>query len=94
MEKTVYQHAVDNASRADALPLPPQDIMGVPSVASVCPPNECETFESQQVASDCMWSDPAKDEQVQNTITWVVVHMYVALAPSTVLQKGGGFSST
>ncbi|CBN75553.1 conserved unknown protein [Ectocarpus siliculosus] len=40
-----------------------QDIMCVPPVASVCPPNECETFESQQVASDCMWSDPAKDEQ-------------------------------
>lgn len=41
-----------------------QDIMRVPRVASVCPPNECETFESQQVASDCMWSDPAKDDQV------------------------------
>lgn len=44
---------------------PAQDIMRVPPVASVCPPNECETFESQQVASDCMWSDPAKDEQVK-----------------------------
>ncbi|CAM9963654.1 unnamed protein product [Ascophyllum nodosum] len=40
-----------------------QDIMCVPSVASVTPPNEHETFESQQVASDCMWSDPAKDDQ-------------------------------
>eukprot|EP00752_Nemacystus_decipiens_P018215 g16344.t1 len=40
-----------------------EDIMRVPPVASVCPPNECETFESQQVASDCMWSDPAKDDQ-------------------------------
>ena len=38
--------------------------MCVPSVASVTPPNEHETFESQQVASDCMWSDPAKDDQV------------------------------
>lgn len=39
--------------------------MSVPPVASVCPPNEYESFESQQVASDCMWSDPAKDEQVR-----------------------------
>lgn len=39
--------------------------MRVPPVASVCPPNEYESFESQQVASDCMWSDPAKDEQVR-----------------------------
>lgn len=38
--------------------------MSVPPVASVCPPNEYETFESQQLASDCMWSDPAKDDQV------------------------------
>ncbi|CAM9679230.1 unnamed protein product [Chrysoparadoxa australica] len=40
-----------------------QDIMQVPSIAGVCPPNEGETFESQQVASDCMWSDPARDHQ-------------------------------
>ncbi|CAM9106958.1 unnamed protein product [Phaeothamnion confervicola] len=40
-----------------------QDILCVPSVAGVCPPNELETFESQQIASDCLWSDPAKDEQ-------------------------------
>ncbi|KAG5191193.1 Metallo-dependent phosphatase-like protein [Tribonema minus] len=40
-----------------------QDIMMVPSVAGVCPPNDAETFESQQVASDCLWSDPARDEQ-------------------------------
>ncbi|CAN0427642.1 unnamed protein product, partial [Discosporangium mesarthrocarpum] len=42
-----------------------QDILCVPSVAGVCPPNANETFESQQVASDCMWSDPARDEQEQ-----------------------------
>ncbi|CAM9183256.1 unnamed protein product, partial [Choristocarpus tenellus] len=41
-----------------------QDILCVPPVAGVCPPNESETFESQQVASDCMWSDPARNEQV------------------------------
>ncbi|CAM9309797.1 unnamed protein product [Chrysoparadoxa australica] len=40
-----------------------QDIMSVPAVAGVCPPNEFETFESQQVASDCLWSDPAKQDQ-------------------------------
>lgn len=42
-----------------------QDILCVPSVAGVCPPNEYETFESQQVASDCLWSDPARDNQVR-----------------------------
>lgn len=42
-----------------------QDILSIPQVASVCPPNELETFESQQVASDCMWSDPAKGNQVK-----------------------------
>lgn len=41
-----------------------QDILCVPAVAGVCPPNEYETFESQQVASDCLWSDPARDNQV------------------------------
>ncbi|CAM9947186.1 unnamed protein product, partial [Discosporangium mesarthrocarpum] len=40
-----------------------QDIMSVPTVAGVCPPNDLETFESQQVASDCLWSDPAKEDQ-------------------------------
>lgn len=53
---------------------PDQDIMSVPPVASVCPPNQCETFESQQVASDCMWSDPARDEQV--TIISIVSSLY------------------
>lgn len=43
-----------------------QDILCVPSVAGVCPPNEYETFESQQVASDCLWSDPARDNQVSS----------------------------
>ena len=38
--------------------------MSVPQVSGVCPPNEYETFESQQVASDCLWSDPAKGDQV------------------------------
>lgn len=42
-----------------------QDIMSVPQVSGVCPPNDLETFESQQVASDCLWSDPAKGDQVR-----------------------------
>lgn len=56
--------------RPEPLPPPPrprgQDILCVPAVAGVCPPNEYETFESQQVASDCLWSDPARDEQVRD----------------------------
>jgi len=40
-----------------------QDILMVPSVAGVNPPNELETFETQQVASDCLWSDPARGDQ-------------------------------
>lgn len=39
--------------------------MSVPQVAGVCPPNDLETFESQQVASDCLWSDPAKGDQAR-----------------------------
>ncbi|CAM9508427.1 unnamed protein product [Ectocarpus sp. 4 AP-2014] len=42
-----------------------QDILSVPQVAGVCPPNDLETFESQQVASDCLWSDPAKGDQAR-----------------------------
>ena len=42
-----------------------QDIMSVPQVSGVCPPNDLETFESQQVASDCLWSDPAKQDQAR-----------------------------
>jgi len=40
-----------------------QDILMVPAMAGVNPPNELETFETQQVASDCLWSDPARGEQ-------------------------------
>lgn len=58
-----------------------QDIMRVPPVASVCPPNEYESFESQQVASDCMWSDPAKDDQVRgDTLGTKAGVMYYSLA--------------
>lgn len=40
-----------------------QDILSVPKVAGINPPYEHETEEYQQVASDCIWSDPASDEQ-------------------------------
>mmetsp|Transcript_5507 Transcript_5507/g.8315 ORF Transcript_5507/g.8315 Transcript_5507/m.8315 type:complete len:407 (+) Transcript_5507:380-1600(+) len=40
-----------------------QDILSVPAVASVCPASLEETIESNQVASDCLWSDPAKHDQ-------------------------------
>jgi hypothetical protein len=40
-----------------------QDILNVPKVAGINPPYEHETEEYQQVASDCIWSDPASDEQ-------------------------------
>jgi diadenosine tetraphosphatase ApaH/serine/threonine PP2A family protein phosphatase len=40
-----------------------EDILGVPKVAGINPPYEHESEEYQQVASDCIWSDPASDEQ-------------------------------
>lgn len=40
-----------------------QDIMNVPRVAGINPPLEFEDERHQQVASDCIWSDPASEEQ-------------------------------
>eukprot|EP00567_Pseudictyota_dubia_P001955 CAMPEP_0197467558 /NCGR_PEP_ID=MMETSP1175-20131217/65629_1 /TAXON_ID=1003142 /ORGANISM="Triceratium dubium, Strain CCMP147" /LENGTH=676 /DNA_ID=CAMNT_0043003635 /DNA_START=326 /DNA_END=2356 /DNA_ORIENTATION=- len=40
-----------------------QDILNVPKVAGINPPYEHEDESYQQVASDCIWSDPASDEQ-------------------------------
>jgi len=40
-----------------------QDILTVPKVAGVNPPYEHEDDNYQQVASDCIWSDPASEEQ-------------------------------
>lgn len=40
-----------------------QDIMNVPRVAGINPPLEFEDEKHQQVASDCIWSDPASEEQ-------------------------------
>lgn len=40
-----------------------QDILNVPNVAGINPPYEHENDAYQQVASDCIWSDPASEEQ-------------------------------
>jgi len=40
-----------------------QDILGVPKVSGINPPYEHESEASQQVASDCIWSDPASEDQ-------------------------------
>ena len=40
-----------------------QDILRVPVVAGINPPYEHEDEAYQQVASDCVWSDPATEEQ-------------------------------
>jgi diadenosine tetraphosphatase ApaH/serine/threonine PP2A family protein phosphatase len=39
------------------------DILHVPKVAGINPPYEHEEDHFQQVASDCIWSDPATEEQ-------------------------------
>jgi diadenosine tetraphosphatase ApaH/serine/threonine PP2A family protein phosphatase len=40
-----------------------QDMLSVPRVAGINPPYEHEDDQYQQVASDCIWSDPASEEQ-------------------------------
>ena len=45
-----------------------QDILNVPRVSGINPPYEHEDELYQQVASDCIWSDPASDEQERNGI--------------------------
>jgi len=40
-----------------------QDILQVPKVAGINPPYEHEDDAYQQVASDCIWSDPASEDQ-------------------------------
>eukprot|EP00568_Trieres_chinensis_P011171 CAMPEP_0183296100 /NCGR_PEP_ID=MMETSP0160_2-20130417/3803_1 /TAXON_ID=2839 ORGANISM="Odontella Sinensis, Strain Grunow 1884" /NCGR_SAMPLE_ID=MMETSP0160_2 /ASSEMBLY_ACC=CAM_ASM_000250 /LENGTH=635 /DNA_ID=CAMNT_0025457677 /DNA_START=41 /DNA_END=1948 /DNA_ORIENTATION=- len=40
-----------------------QDILSVPKVAGINPPYEHEEENYQQVASDCIWSDPASEDQ-------------------------------
>lgn len=45
-----------------------QDILHVPKVAGINPPYEHEDEAYQQVASDCIWSDPASEDQEINSV--------------------------
>lgn len=45
-----------------------QDILNVPKVAGINPPYEHEDDSYQQVASDCIWSDPASEDQELNSV--------------------------
>jgi hypothetical protein len=45
-----------------------QDILTCPKVAGINPPYEHEDDKYQQVASDCIWSDPASEEQELTTV--------------------------
>ena len=45
-----------------------QDILDVPRVAGINPPLQFEDERHQQVASDCIWSDPASDDQELNSV--------------------------
>lgn len=45
-----------------------QDILNVPKVAGINPPYEHEDDVYQQVASDCIWSDPASEEQEMHSV--------------------------
>lgn len=40
-----------------------QQILAVPAVAGITPPYSYESDWQQQVATDCIWSDPAREEQ-------------------------------
>ena len=45
-----------------------QDILNVPKVAGINPPYVHEDEVYQQVASDCIWSDPASEEQELHSV--------------------------
>mmetsp|Transcript_9923 Transcript_9923/g.15279 ORF Transcript_9923/g.15279 Transcript_9923/m.15279 type:complete len:588 (-) Transcript_9923:210-1973(-) len=45
-----------------------QDILNVPRIAGINPPYEHEDDDYQQVASDCIWSDPASDDQEARSV--------------------------
>ncbi len=45
-----------------------QDILNVPKIAGINPPFDHENEEYQQVASDCIWSDPASDDQERHSV--------------------------
>ena len=40
-----------------------QAILAVPAVAGITPPYSYESDIQQQIATDCIWSDPAREEQ-------------------------------
>jgi len=45
-----------------------QEILKVPRVAGINPPYEHEQEQYQQIASDCIWSDPASEDQEKSSI--------------------------
>jgi len=45
-----------------------QDVLNVPKVAGINPPYEHEDDVYQQVASDCIWSDPASEAQELHSV--------------------------
>lgn len=45
-----------------------QDILTVPRVAGINPPYQHEDDRYQQVASDCIWSDPASEDQERHSV--------------------------
>jgi diadenosine tetraphosphatase ApaH/serine/threonine PP2A family protein phosphatase len=45
-----------------------KDILNISKVAGINPPYEHEEDEYQQVASDCIWSDPASEDQEQRSV--------------------------
>jgi len=45
-----------------------EDVLAVSSVAGINPPYEHEGDAHQQVASDCIWSDPASEEQERDGV--------------------------
>jgi hypothetical protein len=45
-----------------------QDILNVPAVAGINPPYQHEPEQYQQVASDCIWSDPATAQQEVSSV--------------------------
>jgi hypothetical protein len=45
-----------------------QDILNVPKVAGINPPYVHEDEVYQQVASDCIWSDPASEDQEMHSV--------------------------
>ena len=55
-----------NASTAPTTRI--QDILKVPNVAGINPPYVHEDDNYQQVASDCIWSDPASEEQEAQSV--------------------------